>query len=43
MDKNGWMNQVIKIMGFERTKEARDASNRDRQRRIDSMPKQPKF
>lgn len=36
MDKNGWMNNVYKMMGFERSDEARDASNRDREKNIKS-------
>ena len=43
MDKNGWMNKVVKIMGFERTDAAREASNKDRQRRIESLPKRKIF
>lgn len=43
MDKNGWMNKVVKIMGFERTDAAREASNRDRQKRIQSLPKKKVF
>lgn len=37
MDKNGWMNKVVKMMGFERTDAAREASNKDRQMRINSL------
>lgn len=37
MDKNGWMSPVMPIMGFERTEDARNLSNRDRQKRISSL------
>ena len=37
MDKNGWMNKVYKMSGFERTDKAREASNKDRERRIASL------
>jgi hypothetical protein len=34
MDKNGWMNKTTKMMGFERSNQARDFSNRDRLKKI---------
>ena len=37
MDKNGWMNKAYKIMGFERTDKAREASNIERERKIASL------
>jgi hypothetical protein len=37
MDKNGWMNKTIKMMGFERDDRAREASNKDRSKRIAAL------
>jgi hypothetical protein len=37
MDKNGWMNKTVKMMGFERDDSAREASNKDRSKRIAAL------
>lgn len=43
MDKNGWMSEVVPIMGFERGQTARALSNRDRQNRINSLKPKPVY
>jgi hypothetical protein len=43
MDRNGWMSPVMPIMGFERGEQARQFSNRDREKRIRSLKPRPLY